>query len=115
MRRIITIIMGALMLAVFGTLARAEEKDGLALLKDAQGLMQKLAVERLPAGDCGKDVQDDQQKIVDDFNTLIKMILDQSAAPEPSPSPKPGEPNPSPKPPMPGPPNSGNPQDDIRV
>jgi hypothetical protein len=67
------------MLVAFGALAQAEEKDGMALLQEAQALMKDLAENRLPVGDCGKGVQEDQKKIINDFDALIKMILDKNA------------------------------------
>jgi hypothetical protein len=67
------------MLAAFGALAQAEERDGMALLKEAQALMNDLAANRLPLGDCGEGVQKDQKRIISDFDALIRMILDNEA------------------------------------
>jgi hypothetical protein len=94
------------MMTAMGTVARADDgKDGMRLLQEARALMQELAEKRLPAGDCGEKVRGDEKKIIDNFDALIKMILDQS------PDPSGGSSDPSDGDKQPDKPKSVNPQD----
>jgi len=80
MRRIITTSLAVIMILGLVNAARAEDgKDPMALLREARGLMQDLADKRLPAGDCGDSVRADELKIVNNFDALIKMVLDQES------------------------------------